>query len=180
MKRTFLPCKTIWSDWFPSHQSHYFNGILEDFMRKCSMLKTWKQLKQCKINSWNFIQIFVVGSDLIRFKIWSPPDYPGELTELSQSNKSPSVDLDFRGIWSWKSLSVTHPGAFVFLCLYLPPPRENSQLCSTNFTISLVGQGFYPWSNLMTMMCIELTSQKQIFQKSLVPHTYRKAHPSRR
>ena len=40
------------------------------------------------------------------------------------------------------------PGDFVLLTS--PTPGENSQLCSTNFTIPQIGPGSYPWGKPMT------------------------------
>ena len=49
------------------------------------------------------------------------------------------------GGFRWESLD---PGDFV--TLNSPTPGGNPQLCSTKFTIPLVGPGVYPWGKLMT------------------------------
>ena len=54
-------------------------------------------------------------------------------------------EVDIRGIFRWEALD---PGSSVLL--YSPTPGGNSQLCSTHFTIPLVGPRSYPWGKPMT------------------------------
>ena len=94
-KRCCFNCN-IWPNWFTFHQSHYCLGILQWQTGVC--VETFiinRKIAQTVQNIWYFI---VRESNLQeranfgdypgdwekQFKIWSLPDYPGELTALDK------------------------------------------------------------------------------------------------